>query len=89
MSLQVPLGPFFRRWGCLEAAGAPDPGPCQRGRCAKNDVGLDTWGGGCIFLVSGTPKWKFPLDKGSVAGARDSLDKARYEARKVLAFLRR
>jgi hypothetical protein len=32
VSLEVAFGPFF-------GAGAPDPGPCQRGRCAKNDKG--------------------------------------------------
>jgi len=64
VSTEVPFGPFFPRgWSCLEAAGAPDPGPLQRGRCAKNDVGLDTWGGWVHISRAGTPKWKFPISK--------------------------
>jgi hypothetical protein len=43
----------FRRPRCLEAAGAPDPGPCQRGRCAKNERmmwGLTRGGGRWVYI---------------------------------------
>jgi uncharacterized RDD family membrane protein YckC len=66
VSLEAPFGPFFRRWGCLQAAGAPDPGRAKGGGAQRieNDVELDMGGRMGVYagLGTGTLKWKFPMN---------------------------